>query len=408
MLSLIESLGRRLNLLALFLWAPLALVAPRAMHLPLFILAATSCFSHRFKNIRLLIQPEWLLLSAFLSWALISSQWSLDPGFAVQDWVKLFSILLASASVILHCHELSRKEIDLYLKAFILGGVITLIGIIIDRSLGYSLTHFTHRSIALTYARYITLISLGIWIFLLRLPQSNFKPLMAIVVLLIMACFFWTYEFDAGPVGLLFGTGLMVMTFLVPRFTSYLLRCGCVLVPIIVILGCGLWMTEGHWQKITSFGVHSTYQQRLEMIDWASKKIIEKPLGYGFSQTRALSVKDKIKGYDLQNDQLTTTTIWEKGTWHLHNGLLQIFLELGVIGFLLIVAIIWRLLTKLWKLNLDRYRLGVMHGYITTLLFIVSVGFGIWQTWWLSTIIMLTILLSFKVNYERQIVSTNL
>jgi O-antigen ligase len=402
-LNRLENWSQKLNITFFFLWGMMALLAPRSVHLPLWVIAVIGCLTHRFKNTKGLAKAEWGLMGLFCLWALTSTQWSLDPSLAYKEFKKIILILVASASVILYFQSLTKRQVHYHFKSFLIGLAVAFCIVIIDRLWGYPLMDVVHKSPALTYSRFIALACLGMWGWLLLMRPLRARPLWALVTVMSMVGFFWAYDFDAGPIGALLATVIMLLTFILPKATSYLLRLGVVGGPLLVVLGCGFFMNETHWQKIAAPHTGNTHQQRLEMIDWAAKKIIERPLGYGLAQTRALTQTDSIKSYTVIEGRLNSVHLWEQGIWHLHNGFLQIFLELGVVGFLLITAVIWNLLRRLHHLNLDPYQLGVMHGYVTVLLFMFSVSFGVWQTWWLSTIITLTVLFAFKVGYEKQI-----
>ncbi|MBW8309565.1 MAG: O-antigen ligase family protein [Candidatus Paracaedibacteraceae bacterium] len=403
MLNRLENWSQKLNITLFFLWGMMALLAPRSVQLPLFIIAVTGCLTHRFKNVKRLTQPEWGLMGLFCVWALASTQWSFDATFAFKEFKKILLIFVASALLILYFQSLTKQQVHYHFKAFLIGLGITLSCVIIDRLCAYPIMDIIHKSPALTYSRFIAVACLGVWGGLLLIPAGRLRPFLGIALILALVAFFWAYDFDAGPIGALLATLIMCLTFIMPKFTSYLLRVGVVAGPLLVVLGGGLFMNTTHWHKIAGPDTGNTHQQRLEMIDWASKQIIERPLGYGLAQTRELTQTNSIVSYTVVEGQLNKVQLWENGIWHLHNGFLQIFLELGIIGFLLIAAVVWILLGRLYQLNLDRYQLGVMHGYVTVLLFMFSVSFGVWQTWWLSTIITLTVLFAFKVGYEKQV-----
>ena len=161
-------------------------------------------------------------------------------------------------------------------------------------------------------------------------------------------------------------------------------------------------MTKSVWSKIAVRPTSGSEQQRLEMIDWASKNFLDHPLqGIGIGQTPELSIVSPVVNYFSQDGVLQTTTIFASGIHHLHNGLLQILLELGAVGSLLLGAFMFLLITQGYRRVRGPNYLAVMHGYVTSLLFIVSVSFGVWQIWWLSIIIMTVILFSIRVSDER-------
>lgn len=400
MINYLAQWAQQINNFIFFFWPFLALFAPRSTHLPLAITAILGCCTHRFKNLKSLLKPEWILLGLFFLCALASTQWSINTDFELHDLGKVSLTFIALILTVQYFNQLGQNQIQRHLKAFLIGlGLVTAL-VIIDRLWGYPLTEIVHASPAVTYSRFITLACLGIWGGCLMLSNTSYHSIWAFIIIAAYVIFFWSYDFDAGPVALIFGAIVMGLSILTPKFTSFLMRLGILIGPLLIVGWFGLFMSHDHWQKIAYPHVYNTHQQRIEIIDWASKRIVERPQGYGFSQTQELSQIKPIDSYTVRDGKLNVVRLWQDGIRHLHNGILQIFLELGIIGFLLFASFIWILLGRLYHLNLDRYQLGVMHGYVTTTLFIFSVSFGVWQTWWLSTIMMLTILLAFKVGYE--------
>jgi O-antigen ligase len=94
-------------------------------------------------------------------------------------------------------------------------------------------------------------------------------------------------------------------------------------------------------------------------LDW----IAERPLrGWGLDASRAFS-----PGIQL----------------HPHNGPLQVWLELGVLGALAAAAFWWLALSKLSRPRPDMVRAAAVGTAATYLLF-GGVNFGLWQEWWLG------------------------
>jgi O-antigen ligase len=408
MLDRLEKYAQKLVLGVLFLWGSIALLSPRAVYIPLFVTGICGGIPlfrripHRFKNIPILRQPEWILLGLFGLWALASTQWSLHPALAFNEFFKIAPIFIAALSSVLYFQKLTREQIHQHFKIFLLGLVLGIGILILDHLGGNYLQTLLNKSSAKTYARFLTLLALGVWGGVSVLPPSTYRLLFALGLPLGGIALSCLYDFDAGPVAIGLGALVMLLSFVWPRLTSYLLRLGVVLAPLGLVVVCSTIITPEHVNKMAQANLDVSYQERIDMILWASQKIKENPLGYGLSQTRLLSHKSPVPGYAVATRQVVEVPTWEKGVWHLHNGLLQILLELGIIGFLLITGVIWVLLSRLNKLNLDRYRLGILHGYATAALFIFSVSYGVWQTWWLATLAMLTILYGFEASRHKR------
>jgi O-antigen ligase len=67
-------------------------------------------------------------------------------------------------------------------------------------------------------------------------------------------------------------------------------------------------------------------------------------------------------------------------TWHPHNNFLEIWLDLGIIGIIILILFISELFKSKWINN---------RGHFSTLVSIISVGScanGFWQGWWITAI----------------------
>ncbi len=113
---------------------------------------------------------------------------------------------------------------------------------------------------------------------------------------------------------------------------------------------------------------------RLHIWEFAAARIAEKPwLGWGLDGSRALPGGE--------------TVFYGKATYmpnHPHNGVLHIWLELGVPGALLLLALqvlIWR---ALLNPALDRTARAAACGLYATGLVHFGIAFGIWQNWWVG------------------------
>ena len=70
---------------------------------------------------------------------------------------------------------------------------------------------------------------------------------------------------------------------------------------------------------------------------------------------------------------------------HPHNGVLQIWLELGVVGALLMISTIALLGRSLLRSSGDRFVMAAGTGAFFTCFIILASSFGLWQNWWVGT-----------------------
>ena len=78
---------------------------------------------------------------------------------------------------------------------------------------------------------------------------------------------------------------------------------------------------------------------------------------------------------------------WEESLpLHPHDGWLQIWLELGGIGAGLVALLLWTVVSRLGRLRAAPSAQATAAATLVAGLTICSVSFGVWQSWWLSSL----------------------
>ncbi len=132
------------------------------------------------------------------------------------------------------------------------------------------------------------------------------------------------------------------------------------------------WFYELGWQHAA--WLPDTARQRVDIWYTAADLIAQKPLfGWGFDASRAVS-----QGYTHVESGVGLIPL------HPHNAPLQVILELGAVGGVIAVALLWILAARL-----DRFpapsRLFGQASFAATLA-VACTAYGIWQNQWLATI----------------------
>ena len=71
---------------------------------------------------------------------------------------------------------------------------------------------------------------------------------------------------------------------------------------------------------------------------------------------------------------------------HPHNLVLQVWLELGVLGAVILAALLMTVVRLINHEITDRLDLAVGYGTLVSSLVVAGIGFGAWQNWWLSSL----------------------
>ena len=131
----------------------------------------------------------------------------------------------------------------------------------------------------------------------------------------------------------------------------------------------------GIWDFIKS----ANMLPRLEIWDFASRYILEHPwLGYGVEATR------RVPAFDNQQIYQPGLTLL-----HPHNGVLQIWMEFGLLGALLAAAgmgLLVKRIANLKDFTSRRTALALLLAFLS----VGVVGYGLWQGWWLGLMILAT------------------
>ena len=131
---------------------------------------------------------------------------------------------------------------------------------------------------------------------------------------------------------------------------------------------------------------------RLVIWSYAKEKITNKLFfGYGLSSSRSIA---------SQNITSVLFTNYQLMPLHPHNGVIQLWLELGLMGIIFFLIFIITLKSIIFKLARSNKKIGALAlaSYLQ-IFFISQTTFGFWQSWWLTIIIITFILyiLIFKI-----------
>ena len=115
---------------------------------------------------------------------------------------------------------------------------------------------------------------------------------------------------------------------------------------------------------------------RAEIWSFVAGRIAEKPaLGWGLDSSRAMpGGKDKIDGTA------------ERLPLHPHNGILQLWLELGAVGAAIGAAIAMLTAWRATAPGEDPAARFAMAGALAAALPVYATAYGAWQGWWMATL----------------------
>ena len=130
------------------------------------------------------------------------------------------------------------------------------------------------------------------------------------------------------------------------------------------------------------------------------EKIEDKPIfGYGIFSSRSIGENHEV--INLYNIKMSAIPL------HTHNGILQIWLELGLVGVVLFYLFICMLVKKIYNFSKENFYYAAA-SYISLIqtLLIGQLSYGFWQAWWISIIIINFILYSIifnKIKFSKKL-----
>ncbi len=119
--------------------------------------------------------------------------------------------------------------------------------------------------------------------------------------------------------------------------------------------------------------LHRTY-----IYDFVLDRIAERPLlGWGLGTSRVLpGDRDHVLDPSLNREFLPL---------HSHNGVLEVWVELGAAGALGFAAIVWLVLTAIRRRSADRGTAAALAAAATAYMTVGLFAYGIWSSWWIAT-----------------------
>lgn len=182
------------------------------------------------------------------------------------------------------------------------------------------------------------------------------------------------YPMDAEVAAVLAGAFVLIAVLICGRAAAV----GLMTLLMVGMLGWGFVAESAadaglhHWLMAN---VDPNYGYRVEIWRYVSGLIKERVLaGYGFDSARALgSSATLLPAFDGKTSFL-----------HPHNGMLQLWLELGLVGVTLLVTTAVVAFRSFLRRCPSRLALAVVCATSTTTSVIWSLSFGTWQGWWLA------------------------
>lgn len=319
------------------------------------------------------------LAGIFLLWSFLTVVWS--PTQPWVSWTKTATTLFLAAIVIGAVARMPRDTQWRYLGPVLLAAVTLLLLLIVERATDGALIGLA-RDTDTAFQR-ITALSGGLVLlccsaFSLAVIFSSYvgTRLAGLTWLIAVTGIAFSFPMDAEMVALLCGGIAFALVFRLGQMAAIVL----LVLMTTGMLGWGFLAetaARAGWHHWLMANVDPNWGYRIEIWRYVSElgraRFFE---GHGFDATRVLG----------QTAALLPSFEGKTSFLHPHNGMLQLYLELGAVGVTLFLTVCGAGLAAFLRQKPTPLALATVTGTIVTTGIVWSLSFGVWQEWWLAVI----------------------
>lgn len=382
-----------------FLILPVSILAPKGVA-PLFVLAAAALLVLRaaqrdgtYKGLGVL--GVILALFAGLAWG--SAFWSFTPGESLKTSLSLTLTFFGGLLLVAAGLGLDKTERRFFENALMAGGVVGFLFLgeeilsgntvlrVLETALGAP--RDPEKNLLLTLNQGGVVASLYLWPLAMTFRRRNGTAFAVAAVVLMLSVLAFG-DADSPKAALVLGFAAMLAGLFRTRIVAVLLAAavasGVLAAPWIV----SQIPDPLKWGNAAASLPKST-QHRIVIWKTAAGLIAKKPvLGYGMDTSRAFYGENQKVLYTYPGNEMNAPwqNRFEPIPLHPHNGVLQIWLEFGALGAVLLLAFLMAVIRAIAGSGGGEFERSALLGGFVTALVIFSISFGAWQSWWLAAL----------------------
>ena len=358
---------------------PLSVLAQRGVVALLFVVTAVVC-AMVWRSERRLPLPDrtvTLSLAALLLWCAIASIWSFDVVGGLVLTLRIGAIFAAGLLMFAVARELDDGAREQFGTWFLTGILIALVLVAVELGFGYPIseltTEFSSDEADLRYRlnRGATALAMMMWPAAALLWRRG-AAWGGLLLLAMVAVALHLMTSGAAVLGAAAG-GTTAVLALSHRKAGRLVLMAATVVALAGTVPVAKEIYHRGWNDAD--WLDNSAHHRVEIWNYSAVRIEQRPLaGWGFNSARGFTKFDPSKN---RNN-------WQLVPLHPHNAPLQILLELGAVGGIVVVVLLMVVVARLERLPRPARICGQAF-YMSTLL-IACTAYGLWQNQWLATI----------------------
>ncbi|WP_342170120.1 O-antigen ligase [Rickettsia endosymbiont of Seladonia tumulorum] len=322
----------------------------------------------------------------FAGWCLISCLFAIKPTNNLINFVQVFTILFLGFVVSNFKPFQNRPQLK---KALIFGTLTAILLFFIEYfSPGFLTKIFKANFNLYMLDRGCALLSITAWVVIAILIYDK-KYYHALILYILVLYLLSISDSLASFLGFSLGGIVFILARLIkPIFSKLIifgLITGSLLFPVIAIQINPKELSDKY------LSTHPSAAHRLFIWHFVANKIAEKPLMInGFNSSKYIEVKDS-EMIDYKGEK------WHPLPLHPHNNILQITLELGLVGLALFLILIYKYLKQIGNIGNDNFRASSYACFINYYI-IGMISYNVWQIWWVASSIWVLILMKLLVK----------
>lgn len=329
-----------------------------------------------------------VVFGTFIAWAAVTSIWSLVPERAVSTAMRLLLVALCLLFLTASATQLTDTQRRVFGKWLVAG---TILGLVITAVLvafsgviaGWLDTAKITGHELDRLNRTAGVIAMLVWPVALIIARLYGRYAAAAVISCSALALFALAP--ATPLlAFIIGIGAFAVTWVSQRWGKRLLLFGFAL-SVIVIPFLDILVPLANDTLIANMTWPNSEVHRFVIWEFASQRIFENPLiGWGLEASRAMPGGDAQLFLFNVNDNTPLTG--QALPLHPHSAVIQIWLELGLVGVMLLGALFAVIVLLVPESLRDRAGPATIAATIACAFTIAQLGFGIWQGWWMGTL----------------------
>jgi O-antigen ligase len=329
-----------------------------------------------------------LMMAAIFAWAIASLIWSTDRAVSLDKLPGLAGLFAGGVLVMGAAKAMDDGERGVFGRLLVTGVVAALALLLVEwlgdgpvrRLAGQTFDSNAARGVS--YNRGVTALALAVWPAAMLAWRHGRRWALGLLALALAA--FAVQSSGSAIVGLLLGMAAFGLARRAPRRGPWLVAAAAVLY-IAASPFLHAWLLTPAIVPVDGAALQKQYPNfprsayhRYLIWNFAAEKVLERPvLGWGFRTSRV-----------LPDGKVMLDTSEQAMPLHPHNGVLQVWVELGGLGAVLLAGLCLTAIRRIRQWPVGDGGPAMAVGLFATAYSIVCTSYGLWQSWWMSAILL--------------------